>query len=593
MLEKLYSETNLLMQAFVFKPGLNIILGKYSGDKKQEGINGIGKSSLIRLINYALLSDSSEKIFLQDKYEFLRKENHNIVLEFKINDEIYCIKRYFIEKDKVYFGLSPNSLQEYKKTELKKILFNKFFPAEKEDVFLEGDKFGTIMKFFIKDDISNRSRLDPLKFLSYNANIREVAIYNFFLLNLPTKHLITYNDKISEYANYTKTIKKLQEKIKLDTGKTVEEFKTEKLNIENRISLLRNSLQEYKFLEKYKDIENQLIEITTKINQKLKLYYSLTNEHKKIKDSFRLPETIDTERIKRMYNEVLQTFGDLVTRTLEEILNFRREIIENRNKFLIERQNELEIAIKRVLNEISELENKRSELYKKLDEKEALDGIKNTYEQLIIEEGNLATNLATLNQIEYFQSELVELDIEISKLKKDIVEELKKYDNYINKLRELFRNILENAIFLEDDEKEGHFGIAIKDSKKRDELPFKIEVKVPKADALGQAVLRVIAYDLMVFLNNVINGRKFPDFLIHDGAYHGISINTKVRALNYIYHQHLANPHFQYIVTFNEDEIYIPETKQLLIGQFDFDIKEAIIAEFADTPEKMIFKRSF
>lgn len=97
----------------------------------------------------------------------------------------------------------------------------------------------------------------------------------------------------------------------------------------------------------------------------------------------------------------------------------------------------------------------------------------------------------------------------------------------------------------------------------------------------------------MIFLNSVYKKRKFPDFLIHDGVYHGISINTKVKALNYLYHQHLANPRFQYIATFNEDEIYIPTEKQSLIGKFDFDLEKVIRAEFTDSPEKMIFKRSF
>jgi len=139
MLVKLFSETDLLMQPITFEPGLNIILGKYSGDKDQRGINGIGKSSLVRLINYALLSDSSERRFSKEKYDFLRKEKHNVILELKINGETHYIKRFFAEKDKVYFGTSSNKLEEYSKTDLKKILTNKLFPIENEEVLIEGN----------------------------------------------------------------------------------------------------------------------------------------------------------------------------------------------------------------------------------------------------------------------------------------------------------------------------------------------------------------------------------------------------------------------------------------------------------------------
>lgn len=582
------------MKPFFFEPGLNIILGKYSGDKDQRGINGIGKSSLVRLINYSLLSDSSEKRFSKEKYDFLRKEKHNIILELKINNETHFIKRYFAEKDKIYFGTKYNSLEEYSKTELKKILINKLFPIENNDVFFEGNKFGTIMSFFIKDDLENQRRVDPLNFLPYNPNVREIAIYNFFLLNLSTKHLIRYDELAKEYDSYNKTIKGLQDKIKLDTGKTIEEFKTERIKIEQNISLLEKSLQDYKFLENYKNIEGQLIEVTTNINEKLKTYYSLSNKHKKIRDSFHLSQDVDTKQIQKLYNEVLQTFGDIVTRTLEEIANFKKEIIENRNKFLISKEKQLESSIKETLDEISKLEKKRSELYKKLDEKGALESIKNTYEQLTLEKSQLAGNLAILTQVDEIQDMLFNLDITISEIKRDMLTELKNYDEPINNLRTLFQDILENAIFLEDDNPNGYFDISPKiNSQKRNELPFKIDVEIPKADALGQSRLKIVAYDLMVFLNNVYNKRKFPDFLIHDGVYHGISINTKVKALNYIYHQHLANPNFQYIATFNEDEIYIPKEKQSLIGEFDFDIDKMVRAEFTDSPEKMIFKHSF
>lgn len=593
MLVKLYSETDLLLQPFSFEPGLNIILGKYSGDKDQRGINGIGKSSLVRLINYALLSDSSERRFSKEKYDFLRKENHNIILEIKINNVIHYIKRFFAKKDKVYFGTKFNSLEEYSKTELRKILINKLFPIENEEVFIEGNKFGSLLDFFLKDDLATISRIEPLKFSDAIRNTKDVAIYNFFLLNISNKHLIRYDELTKEYDSFNNTIKGLQDKIKVDTGKTIEEFKTERIKIEQNISLLEKSLQDYKFLDNYKNIESQLIEVTTSINERLKTYYSLNNKHKKIRDSFHISQEIDTNQIQKLYNEVLQTFGDLVTRTLNEISNFKKDIVENRNKFLIAKEKQLESLINVTLDEISKLEKKRSELYKKLDEKGALESIKNTYEQLTIEKTQLAGNLAILTQVDEIQEMLSNLDITISETKRDMLTELKNYESPINTLRTLFQDILENAIFLEDDNPGGYFGISLKTSSKRNELPFKIDVEIPKADALGQSRLKIVAYDLMVFLNSIYNNRKFPDFLIHDGVYHGISINTKVKALNYIYHQHLANPNFQYIATFNEDEIYIPKEKQSLIGQFDFELEKMVRAEFTDSPDKMIFKRSF
>jgi len=593
MLIKLHSETDLLLAPVIFEPGINIIRGKYSGTKEEKGINGIGKSSLVRLINYAFLSDIAEKRFSQTKYDFLRKENHNIILEFKIAGLSYYIKRYFVKKDMVLFGKKLSDLEEYSKSELKGVLVNLFFPTENNEIFFKGNKFSTIMDFFIKDDLENQKRSDPLNFLTYNANAKDLAIYNFFLLNLPTKNLIRFDELAKEYEGFNKTIKGLEDKIKIDTGKSMQEFKSDRLKIETSISLLEKSLKDYKFLDNYKVIEGQLIDYTSQINEKIKDYNSYNQKYKKVKDSFQYNPEVDTRQIKKLYNEVKSTFGDIVSKTLDQITEFKKEIIENRNKFLIAKETQLHKAIEDTLNDISKIEIKRSELYKRLEEKGALESIKNTYEQLTVEKTRLATILELVKQVDELQEMLGNLDVTISEVKRDILTEIKKYDKVINNFRKLFLEILENAIFLDEENPNGYFGISLNPNSNRNQLPFKIDVEIPKADALGQSRLKLVAYDFMVFLNNINSSRQFPDFIIQDGVYHGISVNTKIKSLNFIYHQCLANPNFQYIVTFNEDEIYIPIEKQASIGKFDFEINEHVIADYEDIPSKMIFKRDF
>ena len=59
ILEKLYSKTGLI-DPVVFRPGINLILGRYSNYTNRE-INGIGKSMLVRLIDYCFLSLGAKK----------------------------------------------------------------------------------------------------------------------------------------------------------------------------------------------------------------------------------------------------------------------------------------------------------------------------------------------------------------------------------------------------------------------------------------------------------------------------------------------------------------------------------------------------
>jgi uncharacterized protein YydD (DUF2326 family) len=356
---------------------------------------------------------------------------------------------------------------------------------------------------------------------------------------------------------------------------------------------LERSLKDYKFLESYKSIENQIAGLTARINEKLKEYHSHNRKLKRVRESYRISREPDTGEIKELYNEVLATFGDIVSKTLDEIIDFKKNILDNRNKFLVARETELEKIISGILAGISRLETERSQLYGKLEEKGALESITNTYERLISERTGLERNLQILKQVDEFREMLGNLEVTISKVKRDILGELKKYETQQYELRALFQDILENAIFLEEDYQSAYFDISPKLRSKINQLPFSIEVEIPKADALGQSRLKIAAYDLMVFFNNTRIGRELPDFLFHDGVFHAISPKTIVNTLNYIFHQHLRYPGFQYIVTFNEDEIDIPGDKNVQYGSFVFNWKEHLIAVYEDIPSRMIFKRDF
>lgn len=593
MLRRLYSETNLLVKDISFEPGINIILGKYSGQKEATGINGIGKSSLVRLINYCFLSSSAEKIFNQTKYEFLRTGEHNIVLEFSIESKKFFIKRYFADDDKIYFGTSPRKIEVYEKSEIKKLLTNVLFPIESNEVFFQGNRFGTLLNFFIKDDLESQKRFDALNVLGFQANTKDIALYNFFLLNLPTKQLLQYSEVSKEYDDKSKAAKEMEKTVLATTGKSIEEFKTERIQIEQKISLLEKSLNEYKFLEKYKNIETDLIELTKKINSQLEIYHQYNHDLKRLIELYNYDIAIDTTQIRKLLNEALETFGDLVKKSLDEVIEFKRDILENRNKFLIKRETNLQKNIDATLKAISKLESERSILYKKLKEKGALESIENTYKDLINEKSNLERTMQYIGNIEEIQNILIDLDVTISELKRDILNDLSHFEVQLNSLRALFKEILESAIFIDESSDNAYFDVKRLTSTKRNQLPFKFEVEIPKAEALGQARLKLIAYDLMVFLNGIHEKRKLPDFLLHDGVYHSISHKTMVNTLNYISRQFNQHSSFQYIVTFNEDEIEVSEENENTFGKFDFDWKKNVIISLSDVKDKVLFKQVF
>src|SRR5690554_2765825 len=591
MLIRIYSDTNLI-DAVPFHNGINIVLGKYSEDKEARGINGIGKSTLIRLIDFTLLSGKAEKRFSQRKYDFLRDDEHTITLELEVLGQKYFIKRSFADTKKIFFGKQPDALDEYEKSEMPKVLEGIFFPTQNNEVFFEGKRYGTLMEFFVKDDLQSQQRVDPLNFVSYNANAREKALYNFYLLNLPTKTLLKYNEVSSKYERYSNTVKSLSEKIKADTGKDVQEFRTERLKIEKDITALENSLKEYNFLANHKEVEQKLNQVISEINEQSVIYHNTNRKLEKLKSSYSDVSSIDLDKIQKLYNETVTTFGNFVKKSLDEVIDFKKQLLANRNKYLLEEEKKLQSSIDQSFKQLEKLEKNRSQLFSLLKERGALDRIESTYERLVNEKTLLERNTSIVREIDEIEEILGNSNIVIAELKRDIVSELNKQKTYLDELRLLFQQILEHAIYLDEDFDNSYFDITLNPTSPRNQLPFKINLEIPKADALGQERLKIVAYDIMVFLKSRIDKRNIPDFLVHDGVFHAISYKTISNVLNYMYHKSNELHNFQYILTFNEDEIDLSRDESKF-GKFDFDWSKQVIAEYSDSEQKTIFKRFF
>jgi uncharacterized protein YydD (DUF2326 family) len=594
MLQRLYSDTGLLVKNIEFKPGLNIIYGKYSGAKEAKGINGIGKSSLVRLINFMFLGDIAEKEFNKPKYDFLREENHNLFLEFSFNKKPFVVKRDFINNKTIYFGSKKEKLEEYDKTELLQIMSGILFPEKDHETYYEGNRFRSLMQFFIKDDVQNKSRKDPTNFFSFTPNAADKAIFNFYLMGLKTNSLINFKEISQEYKRYKEALKTSEEKLQADTGFSIEEYRSEKLKLEQRVNELQKQIKSLNFTDSHKDIEGQLIDLVSNINKKSKEYHSTSQRLKNIRESFDQSVDIDTQQVQKIYNEVLSNFGNTIKKSLDEITEFKKEIITNRNKFLISREKKLKDSIDLIFRDLTTLEESRTKLLKQLREFGALGKLESTYEELINEKGLIERQNQVLIQVDEYNRILFDQEIVLSEVKRDISEELMSAEAKLNELRTLFSDILYSALVVDNNQTSGYYGVSQRRGKKTD-LPFKMDINVPKSGSLGQEDLKMISYDLMIFLNAIKNNRALPDFLIHDGVFGNMSHKIMVNYLNYLnakYQELNKTKDFQYIVTFSEDEIEIPDVKKGLYGEFDFDFDFKKIIELEDVSEKMLFKRN-
>jgi len=331
MLRKLYSETGLFDE-IRFRSGLNIIMGRYSGDEKNPDINGIGKSSVVRLIDLAFLSASVKKHFRQPKYRFM--EDHSYSLDVTVCDTCYTIKRFFGDFKKVWFGRSEEILTEYEEGEIKEILANKLFLSDTYKGYIETSWYRDLIRFYIKDDLNNRSRTDPVNFMNHVTRLPYRLALNFFLFGLPGKSVSEFDNASRNLRESQKIRKRLERKLSEDTGKNFKDYSREVIETERNIEELEETLKDCQFLKNYQDIEKELIRIAGRISEKNRRFHKLSKERESYRQSVRLELETDVEKVTKLYEEVSRHLAQFVRYELCKILNFRKKIVENRKKFL-------------------------------------------------------------------------------------------------------------------------------------------------------------------------------------------------------------------------------------------------------------------
>lgn len=588
LLKRLYSETGLFDKV-EFHKGINVIQGVYTkSEEEKRELNGIGKSTLIRLIDFALLSDTARtRYFDVNRHKFLKE--HSVTLEFEAEGKTYFIKREFDEPRKSRFGTSHSSLETYEETELRRILGNLFFGKTAYDGYFESGWFRDLIKFFIKDDINHFDRKDPMNFVSQHARQFEIYAYNFFLLDLPNKSVVVFDDLKTEVDDLRKQKKKVILRLKEETGKAVEEINSEIMQLDGKIRSFEKSINEYKFSESYKDVENEIVKLSGEISVLLKKQAFLQRKLDEYKKSYEYEIEVDENKIVKLYSEAGKIFGDIIKKNLDDVVSFRKKLAENREKFLKKKETEINEEIDDLRSKLSGIEEKRSVLYKILDEKKALDSIKNTYSLLIEEKAKKERLLTSISQVNQLDTEIIKKNSEITKSISDISADTRAIQERINRISSLFFEIVRETIHV-GDIKDAVFDIRANPNMKS---PLKITIDVPKSEALGKVRFKILAYDVTLFLYTVGGKRELPHFLIHDGVFHGIDIKTTVRILNFINSKYIQSPNFQYIITANENEISIPDDKKDIYGSYNFDISQSIIATYKDIPSEMIFKREY
>ncbi len=547
-LNKLYTGPVNLFQPVGFHSGLNFIYGiKDNPLDSNESLNGIGKSLLLDFLDFALLShfNSSSNSRLARAYKNAGLNSHYVILEFEIDNKAYSIMRYFDTPSSPYFSDNTGNRKKYKLRDLQKYLFKLIFERKDYPGFYNDSWYTPLMKFFTKiQKVSGQKFTDPICFM----NSRETILnqYHLFLLDINNSIAHENFESLKQLDNYKKTINTTRRLISENFNlKDFAAVQTEINRLENQIKETGRSISSFRLSKEYDSLQQKADLLTAEIHS-LSLMNSADNN--KIRDY--LNSTKEdfpaADHVKTIYDEAGSLFGDLIKKRLDEVIEFRRNLIDSRKDFINREIEILESHITERNEKIADKENERSEILKYLSSKNALVELTSAYQKLNTLTNKKAELSSKLDLYKQSKDKILKINNSASSFNENI-------NNLANhnsaKLEQFNKHITELYSILFGTLNSPH-PFSIKNNSK--EKKIKLSVLPDDIYSHGKNQARTLIYDLSVLCNSIENNIKGPRFLVHDGIFDSLDKSHFISLYEYCDRKVKEGNKFQYIVTLNE-----------------------------------------
>lgn len=441
-LKSLKIENNsTIIRELTFRKGINLIVDETLSNSKKESGNNVGKTTVLRLIDYCLGSDG-KRIYIDPEFtgktniqveSFLTENDVSVTLVLKDDLDIEAskeisIKRNFLKRSKKILEVNGE-----------KVKSGDFPENLKYEIFQSNVTKPTFKQIKAKNIRDEKNRLErTVKVLdAYTKPEEYEALYLFWLgieVEVSDRKQNLFSQKKIE-DNLQKRLKKENTISQIEQSLIVIDSEIESLEkLKNNFIINENYEQDFQELNKIKSDINRL---STKISRH-ELRKELISESLDELDNE--ISNIDIERIRRLYEEAKSLLPNL-QKTFDETLAFHNGMISEKKKFI---KNELPTVISE-LNDLSSsratLLKSESEISERLNKSGAMDefqdlvlSLNNCYETkgAIEEQKRLwASSTEKLNSIE---QEISELNNGIFDLDEKIQQRVTQFNKFFSKI---------------------------------------------------------------------------------------------------------------------------------------------------------------
>lgn len=566
MIKKVYSTLSGFKPLY-FHKGLNIILADVTENSKETDTrNGLGKTTLVKIINFLFgASKSSSKIF---NHKMLKDQYFCMDLSFK--DDIFSVKRKWEQSDEILLEDIEGDLLHklfHKKNvkltleEWKEMIGKLLFNIDKNSSL----SFRSIYGYFNRLDESGGFS-DPLKYFS-QQKVGFMRVYLAFLIGLNYELAVRNNSLVSKKKEISDLKKALNGTMISQLNESYQNPERALVVLEKEIIPLKKEVDEFSVYPQYEKIEKKANELALQISKNSNKNFNdkqlLTVIEKEITTDFLSSEI----NVSDIYDEAGLVLPDKISKRINDVRKFHESVVKNRQHYLENEKNHLIRKIKKREDETNKLSNDLSKKMQILNE----HGAVRQYIKLQDRLSELVNKQKSISEFKNFKKQIdkenAELKIEQQQLVIEVIDSLDESHENIEKAISLIESISSE---LYDDKAILHVG----QKKNTGEFDFSITSEKDKSDGINHML--IFMFDFMLLQMCKINNRSM-DFLIHDSGLFDPVDQRQIEKAILLGGKIACESDMQYIVTLNSDD---------LSHEFLQDISPYLVGKLTDKDEK-------
>jgi len=540
-----------------FDEHFNVVLATIQDVVNKKDTHNLGKTSLVRVIDFLLLGDFSKKKGLLSNPIF---SGQVFYLEILLNSGKYLIIRRAIDSaTKISFHIDDIPLNNFvapTSWDEEDVAFEK--AKDKLNEYLGFDvvaqwPYRKSITYFLR---TQQDYLDVFQLGKFKGKHSDWKPFVFDLLGFDGESLAKKYDLEEQIAERQKTYIAIKNEANVNPEEKDKILGMIDIKNQEKETAL-SSIDKFNFYSQDKKLTKEIIEdLDIKIQAINTERYSINYQIKKTEDSLRQTiEEVNLEKLQELFDDTKLFFPNELKKQFEDLESFNKAISSERKKYLKENLEKLRDEFKSVDEQVRSLEAQKSEKLTFLTESDSYTKFKSYQKQLSIVESELITlneKLRLIDRSVEIQDEINRIKLQLLQSKEDIQKEIGRQKHA--ELRRIFNQIIvdvvgTNAIISIKQNDQGNVEYSA-------EYQNLQQISTSEADGTTYKKLLCAAFDLSLLIHYSSN--SFFRFVYHDGIFEGLDDRIKVRLLDSV-KSICQQYNIQYIVSMIDSDI--PKTQ--------------------------------